>query len=81
MQPIFLEPGEGKSVTARGSKMIFKAVEETTEGLFSSMERELPTRVSATMTDTITQSENVRYSNFQGFVPIGRTAALNSFVP
>ena len=41
-QPIFLEPGEGKLITARGSQMIFKAVEETTEGAFSFMERELP---------------------------------------
>lgn len=41
-QPIFLEPGEGKVVTARGSKMFFKAVGETTEGAFSFMERELP---------------------------------------
>lgn len=41
-QPIFLEPGEGMLVTARGSQMLFKAVGETTEGAFSFMERELP---------------------------------------
>ena len=39
---IFLEPGEGKSFTARGSAMVFKALHETTDGIFSFMERELP---------------------------------------
>jgi mannose-6-phosphate isomerase-like protein (cupin superfamily) len=39
---IFLEPGEGKLVTARGSSMVFKALGETTDGVFSFMERELP---------------------------------------
>lgn len=40
--PIFLEPDEGKVVTARGSRMVFKAMAETTNGAFSFMERELP---------------------------------------
>ena len=39
---IFLEPGEGKVVTARASKMVFKALHETTGGIFSFMEREIP---------------------------------------
>ena len=39
---IFLEPGEGKAVAARGSEMVFKALHETTEGVFSFMERVLP---------------------------------------
>ncbi len=39
---IFLEPGEGRAVTARGSEMVFKALHETTDGAFSFMERELP---------------------------------------
>lgn len=39
---IFFEPGEGKALSARGSKMLFKAVAETTNGAFSLMERELP---------------------------------------
>jgi quercetin dioxygenase-like cupin family protein len=41
-QPVFFEPGEGKRVTARGSRMLFKAVAETTDGAFSFMARELP---------------------------------------
>jgi mannose-6-phosphate isomerase-like protein (cupin superfamily) len=39
---IFLESGEGRAVTARGSRMVFKAMHEATQGLFSFMERELP---------------------------------------
>lgn len=39
---IFLEPGQGRLVTARGSAMVFKALHETTDGVFSFMERELP---------------------------------------
>jgi mannose-6-phosphate isomerase-like protein (cupin superfamily) len=39
---IFLEPGDGMAVSARGSSMLFKAVAETTGGAFSLMERELP---------------------------------------
>jgi mannose-6-phosphate isomerase-like protein (cupin superfamily) len=39
---IFLEPGEGKALTARGSAMLFKAVGDTTDGAFSLMERALP---------------------------------------
>ena len=39
---IFLEPGEGKAVAARGSEMLFKALYETTDGGFSFMERVLP---------------------------------------
>jgi mannose-6-phosphate isomerase-like protein (cupin superfamily) len=38
----FFEPGEGMAVSARGSKMLFKAVSDTTGGAFSLMERELP---------------------------------------
>lgn len=41
-QAIFFEPGEGKVVTARGSRMVFKAVGETTDNTFSFMERQLP---------------------------------------
>ena len=41
-QGIFLEPGEGMTVRARGSLMQFKAVSDTTGGAFSLMERELP---------------------------------------
>jgi mannose-6-phosphate isomerase-like protein (cupin superfamily) len=41
-QGIFFEPGEGMTVTARGSLMHFKAVSDTTGGAFSLMERELP---------------------------------------
>jgi mannose-6-phosphate isomerase-like protein (cupin superfamily) len=39
---IFFEPGEGMTVRARGSRMVFKAVSGTTGGAFSLMERELP---------------------------------------
>ena len=39
---IFLEPGQGTMYSARGSKMAFKALHETTGGAFSFMERELP---------------------------------------
>lgn len=39
---IFLEPGEGTIYSARGSKMAFKAVSQTTGGAFSFMDRELP---------------------------------------
>ena len=39
---IFFEPGEGLTVSARGSSMQFKAVSDTTDGAFSLMERELP---------------------------------------
>jgi hypothetical protein len=39
---IFLEPGQGTIYSARGSKMAFKALYETTGGAFSFMERELP---------------------------------------
>jgi quercetin dioxygenase-like cupin family protein len=39
---IFLEPGEGTIYSARGSKMAFKALHETTGGAFSLMDRELP---------------------------------------
>lgn len=41
-QKLFFEPGEGMTVSARGSTMVFKAVSETTAGAFSLMERELP---------------------------------------
>ncbi len=41
-QGIFFEPGEGKTVSARGSSMIFKALAETTDNAFSLMERTLP---------------------------------------
>ncbi len=41
-RPIFFEPGEGQLVSARGSRMTFKAVKQTTDGAFSFMERELP---------------------------------------
>ncbi len=37
----FFEPGEGMTVSARGSVMVFKAVSETTGDAFSLMEREL----------------------------------------
>lgn len=40
-QGIFFEPGEGMAVSARGSKMLFKAIAASTGG-FSLMERELP---------------------------------------
>jgi len=39
---IFLEPGQGTIYSARGSKMTFKALHETTGGAFSFMERDLP---------------------------------------
>jgi len=41
-QGIFFEPGEGVTLSARGSVMVFKAVADTTDGTFSLMERELP---------------------------------------
>jgi quercetin dioxygenase-like cupin family protein len=41
-QGIFLEPGEGLALSARGSSMLFKAVAGTTGGAFSLMEREIP---------------------------------------
>ena len=39
---IFLDPGQGTIYSARGSKMAFKALYETTGGAFSFMERDLP---------------------------------------
>ncbi len=39
---IFLEPGGGLALSARGSTMLFKAVGADTGGAFSLMERELP---------------------------------------
>ena len=39
---IFFEPGEGIALSARGSRMILKAIAETTSGAFSFMERHLP---------------------------------------
>ena len=39
---IFLDPGQGPIYSARGSKMVFKALHETTRGAFSFMERDLP---------------------------------------
>lgn len=39
---IFLDPGRGTIYSARGSKMVFKALHETTGGAFSFMERGLP---------------------------------------
>lgn len=39
---IFLEPGEGMKLSARGSLMVFKAISHTTGGAFSLMERQLP---------------------------------------
>jgi mannose-6-phosphate isomerase-like protein (cupin superfamily) len=43
MEPkLFFEPGEGMAVSARGSRMVFKAVSDRTGGAFSLMERELP---------------------------------------
>ena len=39
---IFLDPGQGTIYSARGSKMAFKALHETTGGAFSFMERDLP---------------------------------------
>lgn len=41
-EKLFFEPGEGMSLQARGSQMVFKAVSENTGGAFSLMERELP---------------------------------------
>jgi len=41
-ESVFFEPGEGMSLQARGSQMVFKAVSDTTGGAFSLMERELP---------------------------------------
>jgi quercetin dioxygenase-like cupin family protein len=39
---IVLHPGQGTSLAARGSEMLFKAVGATTGGRFSLMERSLP---------------------------------------
>ena len=39
---IFLDPGQGTIYSARGSKMAFKALYETTGSAFSFMERDLP---------------------------------------
>jgi quercetin dioxygenase-like cupin family protein len=39
---LVLEAGEGKLLTARGSRMIFKATRASTNGAFSLMERTLP---------------------------------------
>jgi mannose-6-phosphate isomerase-like protein (cupin superfamily) len=39
---IVFEPGEGKMLTARGSTMVFKAIQASTNGAFSLMERTLP---------------------------------------
>jgi quercetin dioxygenase-like cupin family protein len=39
---IFLGPGQGTIYSARGSKIVFKALHETTGGAFSFMERDLP---------------------------------------
>jgi quercetin dioxygenase-like cupin family protein len=39
---IVLRPGQGTSLAARGSEMLFKAVGATTGGRFSLMERALP---------------------------------------
>ncbi len=39
---IFLEPGQGTIYSARGSRMAFKALRESTDGAFSFMERDLP---------------------------------------
>ena len=42
LKGIFLEPNEGTIYRARGSKMVFKALNQTTDGAFSFMERDLP---------------------------------------
>jgi len=42
LKGIFLEPKEGVVYHARGSKMVFKALSQTTDGAFSFMERDLP---------------------------------------
>jgi quercetin dioxygenase-like cupin family protein len=39
---IVLGPDEGKVLEARGSRMTFKAIEASTDGAFSLMERDLP---------------------------------------
>ena len=39
---IFLDPLQGTIYSARGSKMVFKGLHETTGGAFSFMERDLP---------------------------------------
>jgi quercetin dioxygenase-like cupin family protein len=39
---LVLPPGEGTSLRARGSEMVFKAMSRTTGGAFSLMERVLP---------------------------------------
>ena len=39
---IFLDPHQGTIYSARGSKMVFKGLHETTGGAFSFMERDLP---------------------------------------
>ena len=41
-EAIVFEAGEGKLVSARGSKMFFKATHASTNGAFSFMERTLP---------------------------------------
>jgi len=41
-EAIVFEAGEGKLLTARGSKMFFKATKASTNGAFSLMERTLP---------------------------------------
>ena len=40
--PVVLHPGEGRTYTARGSMMFFKAIAEHDDGDFSLMERTLP---------------------------------------
>jgi mannose-6-phosphate isomerase-like protein (cupin superfamily) len=44
-QGIFFEPGDGMTLSARGSAMVFKAVAHTTGGAFSLMERVLPVSI------------------------------------
>jgi quercetin dioxygenase-like cupin family protein len=41
-EAMVFEPGEGKSLSARGSTMVFKAIKTSTNGAFSLMERTLP---------------------------------------
>jgi quercetin dioxygenase-like cupin family protein len=41
-EAIVFEAGEGKMLSARGSTMIFKAIQASTNGAFSLMERTLP---------------------------------------
>jgi mannose-6-phosphate isomerase-like protein (cupin superfamily) len=40
--PIVVDPGQGETLTARGSVLLFKAVAATTGGAFSLHERHLP---------------------------------------